>query len=264
MVDSVPHAGVDEPGFAVSVQRVHLDIDFKQRKLRGRTDMIIQPLSKDLRTLKFNCRQCKIRRALVQGKSVGAVYHDPYQKLVTHLSMGVHQHHLLSKRIEGSLKNPPNEELVIQLPKSVRIEELDPLTANANDLAMPAYLDFLTMRQEGEDAKNVTDLPAGKLEADKTYYKPITVTIEYEVQDPRDGFHFVGTDEGDRRYPHAYSNASEIVPSACNIMPCRDHPLARSAWEVSVRCPRTVADVYAQGSTSSSKVHYRSWVSLGF
>jgi len=59
----------------------------------------------------------------VNGKAASQVkYDDPYSLFKIHGSATVHQHHMLRKRLDGVLHDPPEFELVIALPPSVRIE----------------------------------------------------------------------------------------------------------------------------------------------
>lgn len=59
----------------------------------------------------------------VNGKTAPEVeYEDPYSRFGMHTSSTVHQHELLRKKLDGVLHDPPEFELIIPLPPSVRIE----------------------------------------------------------------------------------------------------------------------------------------------
>ncbi len=129
-------APVPSPGFSVSHQKVELDIDLSARRLKGKTEITINPHSKELRTVKLNCRQCDVKRVTANGRQCpNVVYEEPYSKVTLPWEAGVHQHHMLRKKVESQLKSPPDEELIIHLPKSVKIDDLSPSTIEATPLA---------------------------------------------------------------------------------------------------------------------------------
>ena len=237
------------PGFSVSHQNVHLDIDFLKRQVRGRTEITIQPHYKDLKTVRLNCRQCVLTRLNVKGRSANVTYNDPYERLNLHSSVGVHQHHLLRKRLEGQLRYPPEEELVINLPKSVRIEELDPFSAAAGDVLLSRLNGGGGKRSSAEPATAV-ETPMAKPDDGATLLTPLKITIEFYIEKVRDGLQFVGVDQCDSRYPHVYSTNSKSAGMACSLFPCLDDPLARCTWEISIKCPRTLGDAFAQPDPS--------------
>ena len=60
---------------------------------------------------------------MVNGKAPTArQYTDPYTRLKLHDAATVNQHHMLRVRLAPLVKDPPEEELVITLPKGVKIE----------------------------------------------------------------------------------------------------------------------------------------------
>ncbi|KAK5200778.1 Transcription initiation factor TFIID subunit 2, partial [Cryomyces antarcticus] len=104
-------------GFSVYSQKVELDVDFATRTVTGRTEITIQPHLKELKTIRLNCRQCIIKRLNVEGRGPSLTYNDPYASLKLHASSTVHQHHMLRRKIEPCLRDFPDEELTINLPK---------------------------------------------------------------------------------------------------------------------------------------------------
>jgi transcription initiation factor TFIID subunit 2 len=230
---STPGASASDLGFSVLSQRVHIDIDFERRSLRGKTEITLQPHFKELRTIKLNCRQCVLTRLSVEGKSASLTYQDPYARMNPHASLGVHQHHLLRKKVEGQLRNPPEEELVITLPKSVHIKELDPFSEAAQVLMQP-------------------NLAAKKAEGQGPMYSLIKINVEYLIENPKHGVHFVGLDAGDPRFPHVYTRNCAYPGAACCLFPCVDNPSARCSWEISVRCPRTLGDAFGANPVVNS------------
>lgn len=204
-----PAASPGTSGFSVSHQKVELDIDFSMKRIKGRTEITINPHSKDFKTFRLNCRQCALTRININGKGPTLKYSDPYQRFRVYESATVHQHHQVQRHLEPVLKHSPDEELVVNLPKAIKIEE--------NNILPPSE----------ELGSRCT---------------PITVNIEFIVDICRDGIQFVGCDEGDTRYPHAYTKNFLSPGSACCLFPCVDSLTSRCTWEMAIKCPRTVRD----------------------
>lgn len=247
------------PGFSVFSQKVELDIDFLTRSIIGKTEITIQPHYKELKTISLNCRQCILTRISVEGKGPPTKYQDPYSRLKLHDSAGVHQHHLLRQKIgpqgkspEG--KDPPEEELIITLPRGVQIEELDPFS-NAAQEELLAKAGGNTKREAG-DVTSLVEIPVGKGTEDHGWrYTPLKIKIEYTIKNFRDGLHFVGLQDGDQRYPHCYTRNSPYGKNACCIFPCVDDPHTKCMWEISIRCPRTLGDaIKPNGATGANGV----------
>ena len=216
--------------YSVAHQKVELDIDFNNSSLRGKTEITIHPDGKDLKIVKLHLRQCKITKLHINGKGPHSTYADPYKNLRLHSQANVYQHHLLSQKVDPLLADPAEPELSIDISKSVRIYETDSDTSNLQGLKEPA-----------ENAAGDTQVAA---ESSLARYTPFTITIEYTIEHIRDGFHFVGVGDQDRRYPHAYTNDDAHPGTACCLFPCVDDISSRCTWDLSIRCPRTLGDLY--------------------
>ncbi|KAL4872249.1 hypothetical protein BDV12DRAFT_152444 [Aspergillus spectabilis] len=228
-------------GYTVSHQKVELEVDFANRSLKGKTEIIIHPHYKDLRAIRLNFRQGELKRLNVSGKVPTVKYVDPYESLQLY---GPHYHQRLSSKIDGILKCPPEPELLLTLPKSVRIEELDPFSIEAQDQ--------MTLRATGitDDAEG----PLSSKTADTSLprFTALTVYIEFVVDNIRDGLQFVGVESGDRRYPHAYTTNSLDYGTGCPLFPCVDDPSSRCTWEISIKCPSTLGDIFDRKSREQS------------
>lgn len=228
------------PGFSVSHQKVELDIDLLARRLKGKTEITINPHSKELRSVRLNCRQCDIKRITANGKTCpNFVYEEPYSRVTLPWEAGVHQHHMLRRKIEAQLKSPPEEELTISLPKSVRIGDLDPFSIEASALAG-------TRSSVGLKDDGLGELQSARtaIEPDRRY-TPVTIMIEFAIAHIRDGMQFVGWEDEDLRYPHAYTKSFSAPGSACCLFPCVDDLSARCTWEISIKCSKTVGDAFS-------------------
>ncbi|KAL9126218.1 MAG: hypothetical protein Q9217_004698 [Psora testacea] len=239
-------------GFSVSHQKVELDIDFFSRSLRGKTALIINPHSRDLRVLRLNCRQIELKGLTVNGKPVpGVKYVDPYERSTLRWKASVYQYHMLQERLEKAMRRPPEEELLVTLPKSVKLEELDPYSEDAQTLLLSKTLGG----NKRDSDTTAIDLTQGtRTGIDQTArFTPITLSVEYEIKRLRDGMQFVGFEDGDLRYPHMYTTNSPSPGSACCLFPCLDDLTSRCTWEISIKCSKTIGDAFHSLKASRSR-----------
>lgn len=249
LIDTV-NQQVSELSFSIIHQKVELDIDILSRSLKGRTELTVNPYSKDLKAIRLNCRQCILKRVTVNGKTSSNSYQDPYTNAVLPWKAGVHQHHMLRRKLEGQFKNPPERELLITFPKSVRIDELDPYSVEAVNPTETRENAVLKKSSSDANALDITQGPRSGLEQ-TVRYNPVIVVIEYNIKDIRDGMHFVGWEEGDLRYSHAYSKFSASPGTTCCLFPCVDDLASRPTWEISIKCAKTVGDALSLAQQSN-------------
>ena len=238
-------------GFSVAHQKVELEIDFANQTMKGRTELTINPHHKDLKAIRLNCRQCVLTRLNINGRGAILKYQEPYSRFKIHPLAGVHQHHQLRPQLEPQLKEPPEEELLVHLPKTVRIEELKSFPW---DSQMPAASkgSGALARSDSGDLAGQAATPTPKTADDLTArYAPLTMKIEFRIDKIRDGLQFVGCEAADPRYPHAYSRHSPAPGSACCLFPCVDSLSSRCTWEISIKCPRTVGDIARRARKSA-------------
>ena len=229
--------------FSISHQKVELDIDILSRSLRGRTEITINPHIKELRVVQLNCRQCDVKRVLVNGKVCSNyTYDDPYAEARLPWDASVEQWHMLRKKLEGALKDKPEEELIITFPKSVRIEEQDPLTVEPQYTVIPKPLDAPSRRESILPSDLDTPQLNRSFADQNSRFLPVTLCVEYVIAKVRDGMHFVGWEEGDLRYPHGYSMNTSSPGTACCLYPCIDNLGSRCTWELSIKCSKTLGD----------------------
>jgi transcription initiation factor TFIID subunit 2 len=239
-----------EPTFSVIQQEVELDVDFRTRQVSGWTELTIEPHSKDLRSIKLCSRGIAVRNVTVEGKHPAAAvqYFDPYNGLRVRETYTVHQHHQIRENIDAALKDPPEPNLIITLPKQVRVRQV-----SMHDSVTKAQASSVT-------PGGLLETPAPKGADDgEPMFVPITIRMAFTVEDSRHALHWVGLQEGDNRYPHVYTTASSIpgIPSSF-AFPCVGTPSSRCSWRLTVQCPRTLGDVGRKGpsdvvlSTSTS------------
>lgn len=234
-------------GFSISQQTVTLDIDLYSRSLTGRAVININPHAKDLKAIRLNCRQAVIKRLTVNGKPCsGFSYTDPYKNArLEWNAAGVQQYDMLQRKLERQFKDPPDEELEVLIPKSVKIDELDPFSEEAQNIIL-SRTSGSTKRASG-DGSAIDLAQSSRTAVEQTArFTPIVLHIDYVVEKIRDGMHFVGWEEGDLRYPHAYTTNSLSPGAACCLFPCVDNLTSKCPWDITIKCQKTVGDALQQ------------------
>ncbi|EPS40585.1 hypothetical protein H072_5547 [Dactylellina haptotyla CBS 200.50] len=223
----------------IAKQKVGLDVDFSTRSIKGYTEISVVPLDPTLKILRFNCRQCNITRATINGRAPGTFKHnDPYSKWRLHDTATVNQWGMLRQRIEPLFSSAVgDDELYLSLPTKMKIELEDPSMANT---LVPTRD---TRAGSARDSPRI-DTP-GPNATDGPVYAALLVRIDFTIPSIRDGLHFVGSDD-DLRYPHAFTTNSFLPGSASCLFPCVDDLWERpSIWDIEITCPRTLGDIGA-------------------
>lgn len=217
---------------------------FANRCLKGKTEITIHPHIKDLKIIGLNFRQGEVKRVTVNGKTPPSVQHaDPYDTLQLY---GSHYHGRLASKIQDLLKTPPQPDLMVTIPKNVRIDELDPLSIEAqSQMALRATA-------TAEDPEGPLNSKAA--EAALPRFTELTVNIEFAIDNVRDGLQFVGVGTGDRRYPHAYTTNPLGYGVGCPLFPCLDDPVSRCSWEIAIKVPCSLGCVFDRKPRDQSSV----------
>lgn len=243
-----------EYGFIVSHQEVKLEVDFATQRVKGWTQLTILPLTRDLKEIRIDARQCNIgdNDVQVNRKNATFEYEDPMELMDVpeQWDWSVHQHKLMQERIDP-LVRPMRADgaLVITIPKAVRVEEVNPMSVNAASEVTMRAADASAARGSSVAFDGAgASLPAGATFTAKTAaeqmgrFNPLKVGISFTIKRFRDGLHFVGLGEGDTRFPHVYSKHSMDSGTASCIFPCVDDPAMRCTWEISIKTSRTLGD----------------------
>jgi transcription initiation factor TFIID subunit 2 len=230
-------AGLPVPGFSVANQKVELDLDFSGR-FKGRSEVTVHPDSDGLKVIRLDARQLKPSKITINGFTCAWVHHDPYDRLALHGEGGVNQHHILAQNIANATDVPPVRELVITIPNQVRIEK-----ANVTEVhSQGAGILKITNTDGGVTTQALTDASIAK-------FTVLTVVINYESKDIRDGLQFTRSRPGNGRWPYAYTLA-ELGPGAAScLFPCLDALTQRCTWDISITCPKTVGDAKRQAAS---------------
>ncbi|KAI1342821.1 hypothetical protein F5Y15DRAFT_371044 [Xylariaceae sp. FL0016] len=224
--------------YTIVQQHVQLEIDFREKRIHGRSDIMIFPY-KEIEEVYLDARQCEVdvKNITVGGCEATASYKDPCDWIQT-------PQEYVTSATQWGLKKRRMEPLLHHRRKEVTALDHEfkctPLYGSIK-IRLPS-MDQLK-RKYSDSQKS--DQPDVVLTSDGNIcsYK---ITIPFTLRKTYDGLHFVGVDVGDTRYPHVYTRHSVEPGTACSIFPCIDDPGSRNSWIVSVTCPRTVGDAFHQ------------------
>jgi transcription initiation factor TFIID subunit 2 len=222
--------------FTVLKQKLDFDVSFFPRQVKGKATLEIQPQDERLRYIQLNCRQLNITSVTVQGRQATSYYSNLYQRLSLYPGTNVQQHHFIKSRMHRHATGGELE-LEILVPETVKIERMKPEDATADQVAANAF---------GADGENL--------------YTPLKVEIDYILENPRDALQFIGVEDGDARYPHVYTRNSPFPGTASCLFPCVDDGITKCIYEITVRYPRTLGDVYSKprpvtGTNGTAQLH---------
>ncbi|KAF1932211.1 uncharacterized protein M421DRAFT_98393 [Didymella exigua CBS 183.55] len=205
--------------FTVIKQSLELDVSFCPRRVVGKTVIDLQPKKGQLREIVLNCRQLRPTRICIDEQTAGYSYSNLHERLTLYPGTGLDQYHFAKDRIARHVDPSASaDELVIFLPDKVTIREVRPEEVG-----------------EMENAQGV-------------FYAPLKLEIEYILDDFRDALHFVGVEDGDGRYPHAFTRNSPFPGIASCLFPCLDDGTRKCLFDVAIRYPRTVGDALSKAT----------------
>lgn len=240
-----PAAEPVAPKFMVAHQKIDLDFSFDQQ-ISGTTEITIYPESQDLREIRLHGRQCNIKKVLVNNTPPSSVRHrDPCEQLALHCNGSVNQHHLLTEKIAGSIANPPDPDIIITLPKKIRI-----LPVNIAEIHTQSA-DPIKIQDSQSANAPVPEATQALSDTTVARFTPLTVFIEFESCHVRESVQFVVGKRGSGRWPHAYTRKRLSSGGASSLFPCVDIINSRCTWDISIRSPRTVGDAIDQISPSN-------------
>jgi len=196
--------------FTLERQQLELDVSFAPRQVKGRTTLTIVPDTPQLRQIVLHCRQLTPTRITLDGEIAAFFYANLHHHLTLYPGSGLPQYHMVRNRIKRHTEDR-EDELVIVVPHRLALRPRQPADATADESPADGYA-------------------------------PLRLEIEFELTDFRDALHFVGLEDGDARFPHAYTRNSPFPGSASCLFPCIDDGEQRTLFELSIRYPRTLGD----------------------
>lgn len=245
--------------FKVAHQRINLDLDLARKLIVGFTEITIVPTSGTLRAVKLDAREMAIKNIYVNGSACTNYIHqdmlyinDPkvFEDCVATKAVNlfdvyspefsIHQHHLIRQKLNyifgeviadqyapDKLENTNTEELGIILPKNLKIELTDGNTF-ATPSSQPAGLTPLQLRARNTHSES---------------YTPITIGVEYEIINPRNGINFICDAAQSKKNWHVYTVNSEYNVSTSSWVPCIDNLWERNTWSIELTIPRSTKNI---------------------
>ncbi|ODA79486.1 hypothetical protein RJ55_05079 [Drechmeria coniospora] len=243
----------DRPVFEYFVvkQEVNLEINFRDRRIDGTTDIYLVTFSERVEEIFIDAAHCEIDTENVtlteireahgeqiegQRRKALAEYADPYKKLAHPGGWNWRAEHHDLRRIRA---------------RSVFHNRKTDVPADNRELegCTPVYASLkLSLRGKGEQDRPRLILRKSSLALDPAdrAHKQYKITVPFRNQDPRDGLHFVGVDLLDNRFTHMYTRHTLQPGTASCIFPCIDDHGARCDWRISIKHPRTLGDALQQ------------------
>ncbi|PKS09899.1 hypothetical protein jhhlp_004522 [Lomentospora prolificans] len=254
--DEEPPPIKDSPPFQYFLirQDVELEINFLERSLKGKTEIMIHALdSSTLQEIAIDARQCKIDtdkitvQKMRNGQPIGppsaapATYVDSYGLLdQPNLYRWNAKHASIRKIRLRPLIRTRQTDLPAEDRKFAGCTPVDgSLRVKIKNDEQSSNHRIIVRKPSANSASAFMD---GKSDDEMSY----VISIPFETKDIRDGLQFVGVEPGDMRYPHAYTRHSYEPGTACCLFPCIDDHGSLGDWKISIKCPRTLGDVLHQ------------------
>ncbi|KAL2017713.1 hypothetical protein VTK56DRAFT_1738 [Thermocarpiscus australiensis] len=234
--------------YVILKQDVELEVNFRERSISGVSTIHLFTIDPDLDEILLDARQCEIdvENVTVDGFKTTASFSDPYDLARTprQWQIGAAQHHIVKRRMAPlrPLRRPevPNKDREV-LPCCVPADRALKVWLRPDGMFKDVPRRPLKIKPLRVDKDAPLDRPDPNDEKNG-----IKISIPFRSKNIRDGLHFVGVEEGDLRYPHVYTRHSLEPGTASCIFPCVDDPGSRHPWKISIKCPRTLGDVFDQ------------------
>lgn len=230
-----PEEVIYEP-YTVVEQRVHLDFNFQAKQVQGTTMIkIFHTGGDEPEFVNIDARQCEIDldSITVNYQKVRARYRDPYEFMDTPkgFDWNVQQHHLRTKRMKRLQPNMRGDL---------------PMTGRETKGCQPANGALRVWLKPEKIVLKPVQTPGVSGPQEPIEPHTFKIEIPFRITHVRDGFHFVGVDDGDTQYPHVYTRHSIEPGYASCLFPCVDDRTRVRQWEISLKFPRTVGDALRQ------------------
>ncbi|KAG2226887.1 hypothetical protein INT45_010166, partial [Circinella minor] len=202
----------------------------------GSAELTIQPLQKRLSNIRINCRQCKITGVQVNEEKVRHSYADPVSELTLGEDTTVAYHNVYKSKYLNALREADEGELLIPIPDSC-IKQISESEARlvTNDVYMHD-----TMTTLHDDTVTVD-----KTLSSTPTFAPITIRVEYTLENPRTGLIFVDPDElvAPYRYHHLYTINQPLPGATRSWLPCIDRIHDRCTWDMDFIVPNKLGSL---------------------
>ncbi|KAG9258262.1 transcription initiation factor [Emericellopsis atlantica] len=249
--DLPPVEELPTQAYFIIKQDVTLDINFREKRIDGTTDIILVVFDDKLEHVDLDAAQCDIdtknitvtelreaHGSIVEGpkRRTGAEYNDPYDALrpPDNYNWTAEHHDLRRIRARRLFNNRATD-----VPAEDR--EFKGCT--------PAYGSLKVNLR----AKGGSDRPKVIIRKQNESQRQYKISIPFTNRNGRDGVHFVGVDPLDTRYPHMYTRHSLQPGTASCIFPCIDDHGQRCDWRITIKHPKTMSDALRKPLATQGK-----------
>ncbi|ORY68651.1 uncharacterized protein BCR38DRAFT_135948 [Pseudomassariella vexata] len=235
--------------YTVFRENISLDIDFRQKSIKGRADIFITAKDSNLSEVFIDARQCQVDvdNVTVSSCPAKAAYTDPHACLETPKA---YRWSASQWAIRKQRMRPVQHRRRVELSASEHEERFCCTPADGSlQVTIPPLKDIqasIAKLREKDGLRKQQKEPWDKVVEDNNGSMVHKISIPFTLTNIRDGLQFVGVEETDVRYPHVYTRHSVEPGTASSIFPCIDDPGCRSAWKISITFPRTLGDAFHQ------------------
>lgn len=238
--------------FFVIKQEVNLDVNFREKRIDGTTDLYVVIFSDKIENICVDCAHCdvdtenvfvtemrEVKGEVVEGqkRKAAAIYIDPYRKLSQPENWNLRaEHHDIRRIRTRTVFHNRRTDVPVE---NREIEGCTPVYGSLK-------ISLQGGKPEAERPKVIFRKSASSLENVEKGAKQFKLSIPFRNTNPRDGLHFVGVDSLDNRYTHMYTRHSIQPGTASCIFPCVDDHGARCDWKIRLKFPRTLGDALQQ------------------
>ncbi|GAA5828317.1 hypothetical protein JCM11251_006194 [Rhodosporidiobolus azoricus] len=212
-------------GFQVINQKVSVSVGLNGR-MNGYTEVTLQPLTPDLRTLWLNAsRTLRILSCSLRLPTIVPLAFSHLPPSIPSLTQpeNIHTYPEMKRQIWRADNEGEEGELGIAIP-SACIVRVGAAGGGGRTPAAPA-----------------TPLPGKDGQLPQDEFEPFTIAVVYEVSKPGIGVTVVGPDEANpSRFPHLFTSPLSPV-GARTWVPCIDHPRERCSWDLEIVVPKSIA-----------------------
>lgn len=223
--------------FKIAHQRISLDVDLSRHSIKGTADIILIPLIQGLGYITLDCKAMKIKDVLVENRRCENYIHDDALRSYSQKYMqgtedplfdfnSIEQSHFFREKF-ADLNECPEEktksQLIIKIPSSIKITLQD-----ANSLT---------------NYTPITPSIRGTPAPQDAVFTPISIRIEYELNNPTTGLRFDTASDAQQHLWNAYTTNSELCCTASYWMPCVNMLDEKCTWEIEISVPRKVKDI---------------------
>ncbi|CAO3616923.1 unnamed protein product [Cunninghamella echinulata] len=173
-----------------------------------------------------------ITKILVDGISVEINLSDPISELTLGTNTNITHHQVYKSKYLAALRNADEGELYINIPQQC-IKQLTESEAEliSNQVYLQSHTDLNDDTNDKSISVNQTPV---------TSYAPITIRVDFKLEDPRAGIVFVEPDDDVAPYrSHHLYTVNQPLPGATRAwLPCIDRIGERCTWDMEFVVPR--------------------------